>query len=95
MRTPYDVIATDMTKAVASEAIISLLKRIEPNPSQWVDLYRIGIPLIVEDKAYTETEVLGGLLYLESLKLIEISNNSLKLIKTLTDADKVLRQASQ
>ncbi|WP_428413578.1 hypothetical protein [Pararhizobium sp.] len=82
-----------MTKANASEAIIGLLRRIETTPSESIDLYRTGIQLIVEDKDYTETEILNGLLYLESLKLIEISNNSLKLIKPLTDADKLLQQA--
>lgn len=71
-----------MTKANASEAIVSLLKQIEAKPSEPIDLFRIGIPLIVEaDPAFTQDEVLNGLLWLQSERVIELTgDNCLKLV---------------
>lgn len=70
-----------MTKA--SNAIIDVLRRIEAKPAEHIDLYRIGIPLIVEAKdKFTEDEVYAGLMWLVSQKVIELSeNNTLRLLK--------------
>jgi hypothetical protein len=74
-----------MTKPDASEAIVSLLRRIDATPLEPIDLYRIGVPLIMEaDVRYTETELLNGLDWLVSEKVIELpGNNTLRLITPL------------
>ncbi|WP_455274411.1 hypothetical protein [Rhizobium herbae] len=83
-----------MTKATPSQAIVDLLKRMDAKVDQRIDLYEVGVHLIMaaEDK-YTQEDVLAGLLYLESLKIIEIADNALKLT-SFNEANKVLRQAS-
>lgn len=72
-----------MTKASASEAIIDLLRRIEAKPGEHIDLYRVGIPLIVEaEDKFSHDEIYSGLMWLQSQKIIELSdNNTLRLLK--------------
>ena len=74
-----------MTKA--SEAIVNLLRQINPTPHKPISLFQLGIPLIVEaEEKFTQDEVLNGLYWLRSEKVIELpGNNTLRLMKPSYD----------
>jgi hypothetical protein len=72
-----------MTKA--SEAILDVLRDISATPEQPVEMYAIGIPLIL-GKKFIEDEVYHGLMNLKSEGVIELMDgNRLKLVKPLPD----------
>lgn len=72
-----------MTKA--SDALIEVLRDINATPDQPIEMYAIGIPMIVEaDDKFTEDDVYHALILLQSRGIIELmEGNRLRLVKPL------------
>jgi hypothetical protein len=70
-------------KTTAADAIIAVLRDINATPDKPIIMFEIGVPLVVE-KGYSELDVLNGLDWLVSEKIIELpGNNTLRLMKHL------------
>ena len=67
----------------ASEAILDVLRDIKATPDQPIEIYAIGIPMVMERK-FTEDEVYHALMWLQSDKVIELMDgNRLRLVKAI------------
>lgn len=72
-----------MTKDKASGALIDVLRDINAKPDQPIEMYAIGIPMVVEQK-FTEDNVYHALMWLKSQGVIELmEGNRLRLVKAL------------
>jgi hypothetical protein len=65
----------------SAEAILNVLRDIKVTPEKAIGMFEIGIPLVI-DQRFTVDEVLNGLFWLQSEKVVELlGNNTLRLLK--------------
>ncbi|MCV9960275.1 hypothetical protein OIU34_00030 [Pararhizobium sp. BT-229] len=75
----------------ASQAIIDLLRRIEAVPEKPINMFEIGIPLIIGEGG-GEDEIMNALFWLQSEGVIELlGDNRLRLVKPLPSGSDTYR----
>lgn len=72
-----------MTMTKASDALIDVLRDINATPEQPIEMYAIGIPMVLERK-FTEDDVYHALMWLQSQGVIKLmEGNRFSVVKAL------------